>query len=284
MSDMSKETENTTPTAAEQGDVMHHIQEMIGNLLQNAVGKMHKADMGDKLGGQAEGTDDSNDPTAQMGIEEIKGFVDVMQKFIDNIKVMITGLETGSMEGGTDDKFLEGYMATADNVLEIAAFSTKDPLTGLSNRYGFDNRLILEWNRATRDQSSLGLIIFGVSDYEGCDDKEKREELLKSISKRLESSIKRSTDFIARWSEDEFAALLPITEHGGASIVTQRIRNEIGEMSIGGLPEKGGKPSISIGVCVHPPEPKEQPSDFINSAYTAFKKAKETAGDAIVFA
>ena len=277
MSEKTNATEQPVESAADSGDIMQHIQDMIGDLLKNAVDKMQKTETSEQLGGAPEEASSSELP-AQMGITEIKGFVGVMQKFIDNVNVMIAQLETGSSEYDTDDQFLEGYLATADNVLEIAAFSMKDPLTGLSNRYGFDNRLILEWNRATRDKSDLSLIIFKVDDFEECDN------LIKAVSETLNSSIKRTTDFIARWSDDEFAVLLPITYKGGATIVTERICKEVGDMTYTDIAGNEHKASISIGVGVHTPGPDDKPVDFINRTYNAFLKAAETEGNSVIFA
>ena len=283
MNEQTNVTEHGT-SAEDQGDIMHHIQGMIGNLLKNAVEKMHKEEHTKKLGGTHKGTSDSGDASPQMGIVEIKNFVAVMQKFIDNVNIMVAQLETGTTEhGDTDDAFLDGYMATADNVLEIAAFSMKDSLTGLSNRNGFENRLILEWNRATRDKSALGLVIFGMDCVDGCKDSKKHDEMLKAVAQTLENSIKRSTDFIARWSDEEFAALLPITDEGGASIVAERIRMEMENMSIPGIVEMGCKSTVSIGVCDHAPDHTEKPVDFINKAHDAYTKAKGTGGNSIVF-
>jgi len=271
---MSENKSNPEQASAETGNIMQDIQDMIGNLLINSVDKLQKKDISKKLGESPAGEGDSSELPAQMDIAEVKTFVTVMQKFIDNVNVVIAQLETGSQEaGGTDDKFIEGYMATADNVLELAAFSMKDSLTGLSNRYGLDNRLILEWNRAIRDKSALSLVIFSIDSITGCEDIEKRDELLKAISETLNVSIKRTTDFIARWSDDEFAALLPITGSDGATIVAERICKELGSLNIPGIE---GKISVSIGVGVHSPEPDERPVDFINTTYNAFLKAKET--------
>jgi len=285
MSENTNVTDQTAEHAAESGDIMQHIQDMIGSLLQNTVDKMHKTEMGDKLGEAPDGAGDSTDPSAQMGIVEIKNFVDVMQKFIDNVNVMVLQLETGSSKPGeTDDKFLEGYMATADNILEIAAFSAKDKATGLSNRYGFDNRLILEWNRAARDKSTLGLVIFGIDAYSDFEDTKKHNDLLKAVSETLEKSIKRSTDFIARWNDDDgFAALLPITDKPGVSIVVERISTEIGNINIPGVLKDGAKITVSIGYSVHQPEPYEQPADFINNTHDAYNKAREAGGNKIIF-
>jgi len=274
MSENLSETGKTT----ESSNIMQHIQDMIGDLLKNTVDKIQHNEIGDQLGNTSADVS-NNDLSAQMGISEIKNFVSVMQKFIDNVNIMILQLEGNSDPGDTDDKFLEGYMATADNVLEIAAFSMKDNLTGLSNRYGFDNRLILEWNRATRDKTHLSLVIFGIK---GCDTIP-HDDLIKTTSETLEGSIKRATDFLARWSDSEFAALLPITGLDGATIVVERIKKELGEMIIPGMSDKSGSHTVSIGVCVHMPEPKEMPADLINRAYDAYKKAVEIDEHSIVF-
>jgi len=276
---------NTTGQTTGQDNILQHIQSMIGDLLKNTVDKMQKAEINKQLGEAHSSVSDGEVPQAQMDISEIKGFIDVMQKFIDNVKLTVAQLETGSTEsGGADKQFLDGYMATADNILEIAAFSMKDPVTGLSNRYGFDNRLILEWNRAIRDKAALSLVIFGVDGLSECKDNNIRDDILKNISETLENSIKRSTDFMARWSDDEFAALLPFTSSEGASIVAERVHAEIGGISIPGIAEKGGKSTVSIGVCVHMPELDEQPVDFINKAHKAFIEAKTIDGNSVIYA
>jgi len=272
------------PGHAESGDIMNQIQDMIGDLLKNAVDKMHNEEHSKKLGGSHKGMSDGAD-APQMGLSDIKNFVGVMQKFIDNVNIMLIQMETGNKDhGSTDDMFLDGYMATADNVLEIAAFSMKDPLTGLSNRHGFENRLILEWNRATRDKSALGLVIFGMDCLDGCKDSKRHDKMLQLVAKTLESTIKRSTDFVARWSDEEFAVLLPITDEGGATIVTERIRDAMEHMSIPGFAELGCKSTVSIGVCDHAPEHTELPIDFINKAIDAYVNAREEGGNSIVFA
>lgn len=281
---MSEKT-NATGQAAEAVEsegIMQNIQDMIGDLLKNTIDKMHKEDIGDKLGNTLAHQSDSAVPSTQLGLDEIKNFVNVMQKFIDSVNVMIVQMETGNMgTGGIDNAFIEGYMATADNVLEIAAFSMKDSLTGLSNRYSFDHRLILEWNRAVRDKSALGFVIFGISGTGESSDGKSHDIMLKTVAKTLENTIKRSTDFIARWGDDEFAILLPITDSIGALVVAERLRTEI-ETKVSGILDNSGKTSVSIGVCVHTPEPNEQLADYINKAYDAYIKAKSAAGNSIV--
>ena len=284
MSDITSATEQTPGFAPDQGNIMNHIQEMIGGILKNTVDKMHTEEHSKKLGGTHKGVKQQEGFAEEMSISDVKNFVSVMQKFIDNVNIMISQIESGSTDSGsTDDKFLEGYMTTADNVLEIAAFSMKDPLTGLSNRYGFENRLILEWNRATRDKSTLGLVIFGVDNFDECCENDKRDDMFKGIADTLESTVKRSTDFIARWCEDEFAVLLPITDEKGVTIVAERILTEFSDLHIPCMSDNGCKTQVSIGVCTHGPDIADKPVDYINKAHDAYEKAKKTTGSTIVY-
>ena len=285
MTEKTKVTgQGSANTQAQQDSIMQDIQGMIGSILKNTVDKMQRTELDPQLGNAPSEASGENEVPAQMDINDIKNFVSVMQKFIDNVNIMITQLETGSPGvNDTEDKFLDGYMATADNILEIAAFSMKDTLTGLSNRNGFDNRLILEWNRAIRDKSQLSLVIFGVEGFSGYED-QVRDDVLKSISKTLENSIKRSTDFLARWSDEEFATLLPLTDANGAKIVAERILMEIGNMNVSCIKENGCELFVSIGVGVQTPETNERPADFINKTHNAFIKAKEAGRGKVVFA
>ena len=281
---MNEKKQELAQAPAQQGNVMDSIQEMIESSLKNAIDRMQRIDIKKQMGDSSpDDADDSEAMQVQMDIDEIKLMVGTLQKFVDNLNMMIAQLEGKDNSYGKDEeKFLDDYMATADSILEIAAFSTKDRHTGLSNRYGFDSRMILEWNRALRHESPLSLLIFGVvvSGYnEGALELKMRDEMLRSISKALENSIKRSTDFIARWSDDdEFVALLPITDKDGAMIVAERIRAEIGNMDVPSISEKGGKMTVYIGLNIQTPKQENQLADYVDGACNALNSAKE-AGD-----
>ena len=201
---------------------------------------------------------------------------------------MIHQLETGSTEYSQDgDKLLDDYIDTAANIFEIAAFSMKDNLTGVSNRYAFDNRLVLEWNRAVRDKSTLSLLLISIDalkDFKGKHGQHKVDLLMQAVAKTLEQSIKRSTDFIARL-DDEFAIILPITDSDGARIVAERIHNEIEKMEVQ-CPDGGQciKVTVCVGVCVHMPAYEEQINDYISKANDTLKQAIANGPNKIAFA
>ena len=273
---------------AQKENVMQDIEDMITNMLMNAIGEKQAAETSEQfgLGQDASGEGGANALPAEMSLADIKKLVGTMQKFLDSLNHMIAQAEGGTDQyTKDDDKFLEDYFSTADNILEIAAFSAKDPLTGLSNRYGFDNRLVLEWNRAIREKTPLTLLIFGVSgltDNDNSYEPLQKDIIIQTISSKLERSIKRATDFVARWSDSEFAALLPITNMEGATIVTERIVKEIG--SIDDPKHKGGKLAACIGVSIQAADQHhEKPAAFEDRVHKALEKARESKGSKIIF-
>jgi len=253
------------------------VQRMMADLMHNAIGGIQKSESA------VPGEEAADAVPSNIGIADIKKIVVVVQKFIDNINAMITKLEGGATQlNRNDDKFMDDYMATADNILEMAAFSARDSLTGLSNRHGFDNRIILEWNKAAREKLPVNLLLFCVDGFSYQDeslDWEYKDELLRAVSKTLGASLKRSTDFMARWSPDEFAVLLPITDVDGTMIVANRIRDDIGNLSI---THTDTKITVSIGVHVHIPRKGELPAEFVSKAIYALDEAKNRGTNQIV--
>ena len=284
----AQKQEPATPSA-QQGGGMQDVQDMIENSLKNAIERLQRKDtkrqMDDSSPDAADG-DDAEALQAQADLNEIKTMVGTLQKFIDNLNLMIAQLEgTGSAYGQDEEKFLDDYIATADSILEIAAFSSKDNITGLSNRYGFDDRMMLEWHRSQRHESPLSLLIFDVV-VSGYNEDEltskQRNDMLRAISKALKNSIKRSTDFIAHWSEDEFAALLPVTGIDGAMSVANRITEEIGDIDIPAISEHGGKMLVFIGVNVQTPKHGDHLTNYTDKVCSALNNARESGESRII--
>ena len=272
-----------------QDGIMGDINDMISDLLKNVIGEMQQTDLDRQLSDASQdsgSTENVASLQAEMDISVIRKVTAAMQKFIDNANLMLAQLEGGGSDfDHRNDAFMENYIATADSILEVAAFSTKDPLTGLSNRYGFDSRLVLEWNRAVREQTPLSLIIFGIDGYDCAQTDEelsRRDETFKAVATTLTHTIKRSTDFFSRWSDNEFAALLPLTAAEGAMIVSKRICMEVENMNIAGLKDTAVQAKECVGASIKIPSQNEKSGDYMNAAYEAFIKAKETGGNSIV--
>lgn len=103
-----------------------------------------------------------------------------------------------------------------------------DPLTGLGTRRYFLVRLEREL-KAMRDTDNISLVLFGIDHFEEIalePSTEKANSVIKSIADQiLKSSRKtRGVDFICRYGETEFCAILHKTTPQGALAYAKRIR------------------------------------------------------------
>ena len=203
----------------------------------------------------------------------------ILHRLLDDINVMITEHEKGNIDYSFEtSEFLGDYKRLADSVLELAAFSMKDQLTGLPNRRSFDNRIDLEWQRAIRDRTPVSLLIMDIDKFKMYNDTfghQQGDVTLQVIAGVIKDSLKRKVDFSARWGGEEFVILLPGTDAAGALSVAEKIRAAIEDAEIPCEDERGKKATISIGVNTQIPEMDSEISPFISAADNALYRAKE---------
>jgi len=111
----------------------------------------------------------------------------------------------------------------------LQALATTDGLTGLKNYRTFKERLIEEFERATRYHLPLSLMLLDVDHFKAFNDTQGHpagDEVLKRVAKLLTEST-RSTDFVARYGGEEFAVLLPFTHQSAALALAERTRAAI---------------------------------------------------------
>ncbi len=95
--------------------------------------------------------------------------------------------------------------------------ATHDPLTGLTNRLVFYDRMAVELARARRNQTKLALIYIDLDRFKIINDTLGHscgDQLLKAVAERLQSLL-RETDTLARMGGDEFMYILPEVECAG---------------------------------------------------------------------
>ena len=129
-----------------------------------------------------------------------------------------------------------------------------DPLTGLTNRSLFNDRLDSALRAAHRHQNSLALLFLDINDFKYINDTHGHamgDRVLCAIARRLERCV-RETDTVARMGGDEFTALL--TEIQSADAVSMKVEQILAVMAEPLGTEFGGikMPSCSIGVAYYP--------------------------------
>jgi diguanylate cyclase (GGDEF)-like protein len=113
-----------------------------------------------------------------------------------------------------------------NRVASVAEQAMIDPLTGVSNRRGFERALEVELARSERRGHPLALVVVDLDDFKQVNDRHGHgvgDDVLVSLAERLRDAV-RSADTVARMGGEEFALLLPETTLAGAVTVAERAR------------------------------------------------------------
>lgn len=181
----------------------------------------------------------------------------------------------------TDRKLAELQINEANSLLEAQA--TTDGLTGVSNRRHFDKMLAQEWDRHTRLQLPLSVVLADVDYFKPYNDSCGHllgDDCLKSVAGVLQSAVGRPADLVARYGGDEFAVLLPETDRAGAATVAGSIINKLRTKQ---LPHPGSAlgpiVTISVGSSTMLPARGVALSEIVARADRALYRAKAEGRD-----
>lgn len=112
----------------------------------------------------------------------------------------------------------------------LAIQNEQDPLTGLKNRRFFDEKFTIEYKRASRNNSSLSLIMMDLDNFKVINDTyghDAGDECLKFIANLLAEEINRTGDILARYGGEEFIILLPNTASAQAFQLATQLKDKI---------------------------------------------------------
>ena len=178
----------------------------------------------------------------------------------------------------------EGELRQPRDALEtlnktLNTLAMEDGLTGLANRRQFDVTLDTEFSRATREASTLALILIDVDCFKQYNDiygHAAGDECLQSIGRTVASlASRRPGDLAARYGGEELAVLLPHTDVAGAAVLAERIRSAVQALKIVHAGAADGFVTLSAGVDALSPVPgKGQPKELIQAADKALYAAK----------
>jgi diguanylate cyclase (GGDEF)-like protein len=110
----------------------------------------------------------------------------------------------------------------------IERLSLYDQLTGLHNRRSFEKHMAAEWKRAQREQTPISLLMIDVDRFKNYNDTyghQQGDEALVTVATSIAQTLKRPSDFAARFGGEEFIVILPNTSQHGALDVAEQIRS-----------------------------------------------------------
>jgi diguanylate cyclase (GGDEF)-like protein len=211
-------------------------------------------------------------------------------------KLLLAELRTANAELGAKDRVQSRVIdergrdllaATSElerinHELELLAY--KDPLTGLYNHRAFHERLREELSRARRYNQPLAVLYADIDSFAALNDElgfEVGDEVLRRIARILandEETRVRDSDVVARFSGEEFVAVLPETNKAGAIIKANRLREAVAR----GEYPSGRAVTLSVGVACFPDD-AQGPDELVRSAESAVRGAKRGGKNRVHF-
>jgi diguanylate cyclase (GGDEF)-like protein len=164
-----------------------------------------------------------------------------------------------------------------------------DPHTGAYNRSYYDLQIRNEIARATREESSLALLICDIDDFKSFNTSfgfEAGNQVLVQVAQTLRAGV-RPFDTVARWGGEEFAVLLtPPVAQDDVIAISERLRSSIEAtpMRLEGLDGRAHRVhvTVSVGVSMFP-DHAETPQDLWRAANSALLLAKRPPKNQVVF-
>ena len=170
----------------------------------------------------------------------------------------------------------------------LEELSRKDPVMGIANRRYFDEHFQNEWSRATRDGTSLSLLIGDVDFFKAYNDTYGHvagDKCLKRIAGILSNVVDRPGDLVARYGGEEIAVVLSSTSEAGAHNIAERARLAIAAMALPHEQSPVAKVvTMSIGCGTALPTQESSMENFVRAVDAALYRAKQQGRNQAVVA
>jgi two-component system chemotaxis family response regulator WspR len=170
--------------------------------------------------------------------------------------------------------------------IELQRLNNVDALTGASNRKGFNEYIEIEWKRAARDQTSLGVLMIDVDDFKKFNDTYGHlvgDEALIKVAAAARKISRRPADLTARFGGEEFVIVLPGTDLAGARTVGEKVRQSVEDLQVPHTASSaGGFLTVSIGSASIIPRRGDSFVALIETADVALYQAKRSGKNRVV--
>jgi diguanylate cyclase (GGDEF)-like protein len=162
--------------------------------------------------------------------------------------------------------------------------ATTDELTQLANRRQFDEALAAEVLRAERFRDRVAVVVADLDNFKEINDRfghDVGDLVLRAFAAAIRSNV-RDVDLPARYGGEEFTVLLPSTDAEGGSLLAERLRLAVEELTV----DSGGAGPVAVrssfGVASYPAEPSA--AALMRAADRALYRAKASGKNTVVVA
>ena len=169
---------------------------------------------------------------------------------------------------------------------QLQKLAILDGLTSIANRRYFDLVLYKEWQRLTREQKPLSLILCDLDYFKTYNDTyghQAGDRCLQKVAQILQDSTRRPADLVARYGGEEFAVILPNTDAGGALFIAQKLKTTLAQQQIPHqMSQISDYVTCSLGISTQVPNSQKSASICIEQADRALYQAKKQGRGCIV--
>lgn len=155
--------------------------------------------------------------------------------------------------------------------------AVKDPLTGVYNRAGYEERVGEEFARRQRVDTPLSIVFVDCNKFKQINDTfghNAGDIVLVKVAETLKNRA-RASDIVARYGGDEFVVLLPDTALDGAEVFAKGACEKVLEA---GFNNKGQPLDVSISCGVTEVTSNDDPPAALHRADQAMYEAKKLTG------
>lgn len=166
---------------------------------------------------------------------------------------------------------------------DLEFYATRDPLTNIYNQRLFWEMLGYEINRAERHGYSFALLVIDLDNFKSINDSYGHafgDDFLRAFASCIQAAL-RTGDIFARYGGDEFVVVLPETALEQASMVSDRILANAGNLDVEAPDGHNVKATVSIGVSIYPDHASDMKDLFLfadNMMYRAKTEGKNRVG------
>lgn len=169
--------------------------------------------------------------------------------------------------------------ATEARIERMARF---DELTGLANRFEFNNQLSESFRKLERTGEAFALLYVDLDGFKQVNDSlghDIGDRVLSETAMRLRGVI-RGGDLLARFGGDEFVLILPSANLAIVTTIAQRMIDAMAKAFL--LETKTVYVTASVGIAMAPLD-AATPADLLRHADTALYKAKAAGRNTLTF-
>lgn len=171
---------------------------------------------------------------------------------------------------------IKNHALEASNQI-LQDLSTKDGLTGLSNRRHLDHVLEEEWKRAWRLKTQTSVVLLDIDYFKRYNDHYGHlagDTCLQTIANYLSDMKLRSSDLVARYGGEEFVIVLCHCDLDAAYALAEEIRTGVQALGIQHEESPFGKVTSSLGVACMIANQDNRPAHLLALADDALYLAK----------